>query len=389
MNPQTEQIDLLIIGAGPYGLSLAALAGHLDIDYLIVGKPMEFWRVNMPKGMYLRSDWQWYLDPTDQHTIDKFLEIKNLTREETEPLSLDFYLDYVDWFQKQSKIDVLPIYVKNLDHIDEDDYRFRATMDDGKVILAKRVVVALGFSSFKYQPEELIDILPTGRFSHTVDMVDFDQLKGKRCLIIGGRQSAFEWAALIVEAGGKMVHVCHRHDTPSFETADWSWIDPMMDEMTVNPSWFRNLSQEEKDDINHRLWIEGRKKLEPWLLPRITNDHVKIWPNANVMSCEVLSSGELEVTLDIDETLTVDHVILATGYKVKIGQIAVLANGNIMDSLETKNNYPVLDENFQTNIPGLYITSLPAAQDFGPFVGFTVASRISAKVIGAALQKSD
>src|SRR5579864_8530895 len=57
--------QLLIIGAGPYGLSAAAYAKHLGIDYAIAGKPMEFWRTRMPKGMLLRSGSTWQLDPLE------------------------------------------------------------------------------------------------------------------------------------------------------------------------------------------------------------------------------------------------------------------------------------------------------------------------------------
>jgi len=48
----------------------------------------------------------------------------------------------------------------------------------------------------------------------------------------------------------------------------------------------------------------------------------------------------------------------------------------------------VIDEHFQTNLPGLFITSMAAGQDFGPFFGFTIAVRTSAKLIGKAISKS-
>ena len=59
-----------------------------------------------------------------------------------------------------------------------------------------------------------------------------------------------------------------------------------------------------------------------------------------------------------------------------------LAQGNILPVLETRNGFPVLGEHFETNVPGLAITSMPATQDFGPFFGFTIAVRMSARVIG-------
>src|ERR1041384_7610916 len=38
--------DLLIIGAGPFGLAIASQAAPDHIELIIVGKPMEFWREN-------------------------------------------------------------------------------------------------------------------------------------------------------------------------------------------------------------------------------------------------------------------------------------------------------------------------------------------------------
>jgi thioredoxin reductase len=43
-----QATDLLIIGAGPYGLAKAAYARHLGINHVVVGKPVDFWKVNMP-----------------------------------------------------------------------------------------------------------------------------------------------------------------------------------------------------------------------------------------------------------------------------------------------------------------------------------------------------
>jgi hypothetical protein len=90
------------------------------------------------------------------------------------------------------------------------------------------------------------------------------------------------------------------------------------------------------------------------------------------------------VSLD-GSTFVVDQIILATGYKVNVEQIPLLTKGNILARLETRNGFPVLDEHFQSNIPGLFFTSMCATQDFGPFFAFTAGIRTSAKLIGSAL----
>ena len=382
-----QKVDLLIIGAGPFGLAMSAYAQHLGIDHVIAGKPMDFWKANMPEGMYLRSGCDWHLDPLNVHTIESFLQTQGLTPADVEPLSLKFYLNYAQWFQEQKRIEAIPLFVQRLDHIHEGKNRFRATMDEGHSIVARHVVIALGFKHFKHLPPELLELLPTGRYSHTCDLVDFKNLNGKRCLIIGGRQSAFESAALVNEAGASRVHMSYRHDSPSFAEADWSWINPLVDAMVENPGWFRDLSPEEKDTLNNRFWAVGRLHVEPWLEARVMSEAVTRWPKTQIIACDELPSGELVVTLDSRDVLTVDHVILATGYKVQIDHVPFLAQGNILDTLATRNGYPILDEHFQANIPGLFITSMPATRDFGLFFAFTVSVRTSAKIIGHAIAK--
>ena len=376
------ETDLLIIGAGPFGLALAAQAKHDHIDHLIVGEPMEFWRQNMPRGMFLRSACDWHLDPLNIDTIEAYLQTQNKTAKDVEPLSLEFYLEYADWFRKQKLINSLPVRIERLDL----STNFVAVTFEGNTIDARRVVLAPGFKHFTHVPDELKAKLPSDRIRHTCQFVDLTEARGKRYLIIGGRQSAFEWAALLLEAGVSAVHLSHRHASPVFAVADWSWVSPMVEHIADDPNWFRRLSQAEKEQINHRLWAEGRLKVEPWLEARLADNRLKVWPQTELMSC--VDNGELTVTLSNGERFAVDDVILATGYKVDISRVPLLASGNLLARIETQNGFPVLDDHFETSVPGLFITSMPATQDFGPFFGFTISVRTSAKLICERLRTS-
>jgi FAD-dependent urate hydroxylase len=380
-----RKTDLFIVGAGPFGLAMSAYAKYLGIEHLIVGKLMGFWKVNMPKGMYLRSAYDWHLDPLNVDTIEKFLETKGLSTKDVDPLSLEFYLSYVQWFQEQKQISVLPAMVRRLDWDNGEEFPFRAVMDNGENIAAKFVVVAVGFQYFKNLPSDLVELLPEDRYSHTCDLVDFKDMAGKRYLIVGGRQSAFEWAALMNEAGAGKIHLCYRHDSPAFAAADWSWVSPLVDATEENPSWFRNLSQQQKDEIKRRFWAEGRLKVEPWLKARISNDRVKLWPKTRVEECRELSSGDLSVSMDNGQKITVDRIVLATGYKVEFRQVPFLQGSKILGKLNMQDGFPELDEHFQSSVPRMFITSMAATQQFGPFYGFTVVVRASARLIGRAV----
>src|SRR5471032_2387985 len=53
---KSQQCDVAIIGAGPYGLSVAAHLRGTGVTVRIFGKAMDTWRSHMPEGMMLKSE---------------------------------------------------------------------------------------------------------------------------------------------------------------------------------------------------------------------------------------------------------------------------------------------------------------------------------------------
>ena len=72
-------VDVAIIGAGPYGLSLAAHLRAAGVNYRHFGMPMRLWRESMPQGMYLKS--QGFAsnlsDPRHAYTLEAFCQATN------------------------------------------------------------------------------------------------------------------------------------------------------------------------------------------------------------------------------------------------------------------------------------------------------------------------
>ena len=124
-----SDVDLLIIGAGPFGLSLAAQVDHDQVDHLVVGKPMGFWTSTCRAEMYLRSECDWHLDPLDVDTIESYLASHGSKPSDVLPLSLNFYLGYARWFQQRKGIEPLDVHVQRLDR---QDNRFTALLADGQ-----------------------------------------------------------------------------------------------------------------------------------------------------------------------------------------------------------------------------------------------------------------
>jgi thioredoxin reductase len=370
--------DLLIIGSGPYGLATAAYAKHAGVDALLTGRPLSFWREHMPEGMLLRSPLDWQMDPLKSRTILAFLQERGLDAAACDPLPLELFRQYGEWFSEVYGLESKAAWIEELRRVDG---HFEAGTAEGETIEANNVLLALGFAPFAYIPPELASLLPAGRYSHTCDTVDFEPLRGRRCLIIGGRQSAYESAVLMAEQGVAEVQISHRHEQPRFEFSDWSWVQAMVDATARERGWFRRLPAEEQESIRQRFWAEGRLKLEPWLEPRLDRREIHCRPRTALAACEVEPSGTLKVALSSGNTFGVDHVLFATGYRVDLAPLPLLADESIRSELRLADGFPVLDEDFQSSVAGLYIAGLPATRDFGPFFGFVSGAALASRMI--------
>jgi FAD-dependent urate hydroxylase len=380
-----EHTDFLIVGAGPYSLATAAYAKSAGVDVTIVGKPLDFWKTSMPRGMFLRSGSDWHLDAREVATFEAYVKERGLTSSDIQPVRLDTFLDYASWFMGQYNVAPRNAYVT---HLAGSKGAYIATLDDGYQLSAGKVMLGLGFIFFKHYPTDLVAKLPPHSYSHTSDTVDFDFYRNKRVLIVGGRQSAFEWAALIRERGAEQIHLTYRHATPQFVEPDWSWVQPMVRRTLFDHGWWRQLTTQEQNRIRDDFWATGRLILEAWLGRRVKQPNIHPHESTTIASVNENGAGTYDVVLDDGSRCNVHRIILATGYRPMMGNVAFLDRATILNSLATVDGFPVLDPEFQTSLPNLYVTGLAATRDFGPFFGFTVGCPVAAKIIGDAVAES-
>ena len=309
-----------MVGAGPYGLAVAARARERGIDTIVVGQPLGFWTDHMPAGMFLRSGVDWHLDASGLHTFEAFVEEQGLLSAELDPIPIGVFLDYATWFQEQKGLTIRDQFVSALKmHGCGGSWRLSKT--DRRSALNESSQLRAADTSLTFR--EWAAALPAGVSSHTSDFVRFDEVAGQRVLIVGGRQSAYEWAALLGEHDVERVDIVHRHDVPRFERVSWRFVDDYMDATIRIPGWWRSLSGNDQAQIARRFWEVGRLTLEWWLLPRLTGDRFHLWPNAQVIGATA-EPGATVVTLSNGERLSVDRVIFATGYKAELANVPYL-----------------------------------------------------------------
>jgi len=370
--------ELLVIGAGPYGLATAAAATAAGIETTVVGEPMSFWRRHMPEGMLLRSPVDWHLDASGRHTLAAYLDECGIGRWDVDPLPLELFLDYADWFRAAEGIRVHRVQV---DSVRQSDGGLKVTLEDGRVLQAGSVVAAPGLAHFARFPSWVRRDLPRKRYSHSGELRHLERLAGARVLIVGGGQAAFESAALLAEHGAEAVEIVYRHHTPRFARSDWEFVEPQVAAALSVPGWFRSLSPATRDMIARRYWAEGRLKLEPWLAPRVAQPQIHWRAQAFVAGAAERPDGTIGAVLSGGQIVHADHVIVATGYETDLTRVPYLAG--VIDDIELAAGRPVLDEAFETTVPGLHVTGFAACRDFGPVVcsvrGATLAATIIAK----------
>jgi FAD-dependent urate hydroxylase len=378
--------DLLVVGAGPYGLSIASHAADAGLSLRVFGRPMASWRDNMPGGMFLKSEpWASNLsDPAARWRLDAYCATQGVTARHGQPIPVEMFADYGLWFARNA---VPEVDERTVVRIASLPGGFEAVTDDGESVRARTVALAVGVMPFVEMPATLRG-LPSSLVSHSSHHGDLDRFRGRDVTVIGGGQAALETAALLAEQGTR-VRVLARSDRLRWNDVPPPWERPWWRSARCPHSGlgcgWRNWFYAELPGLYRRLPEPTRARIAAtalgpagawWVRDRV-EVAVQVCLAHEVTAARAADGGvRLEVTgADPFET---EHVIAATGFRATRERLGLLA-GPLRDSLATvADGSPEVGRDFESSCPGLFLAGLVTAAGFGPAMRFVHGATFTA-----------
>ena len=395
----TAMIDVAIVGAGPYGLSIASHLKARGIEHRIFGEPMRTWRTEMPQGMFLKSDgfasnlW----DPARHFTLRRYCGEHGHTYQDTGlPVSREVFADYGEDFQKRC---VPHLERETVAAIRKAATGFHLTLANGQELTAKRVILAVGISHFSKLPKQLSALSPAVA-SHSSRNPRLEVFAGREMLVVGAGASALDCAALLATAGAS-VRLIARTPRIDFHDGPMKGRRPLRERLRapdsgLGPSWRSRLCTDapllfHAMPEKFRLLVH-RKHLGPapgWWTRGMVQGKIAFHLEQSIESASETSGGVAVTLRGADgkrSIMTADHLIAATGYHADVQRLAFLSP-SLRAAIRTTADAPVLSTNFESSVPGLYFTGLAAAISFGPMLRFAFGARFTARRLAKHLDR--
>jgi L-lysine 6-monooxygenase/L-ornithine 5-monooxygenase len=383
-------LDVAIIGAGPYGLATAAHLAGTRLRIQVFGRLMDTWLNRMPEGMLLKSKGlaSSIADPARKLTLHRYCtEHAEPYAELGLPIPREVFADYGVWFAERAAGEIRTEDVRCLRRSDH-GYVLDFEQD---TVHAREVVVATGLTHFPYVPEELSQV-PTGWVSHSSQYGSLDALRGRRVAVIGSGQSALELAVLLRESGA-LPHLIARRTALTWNGPPVpsrgalrrlrNPVSPLgggvfLWALSYGARFYRCLPSATRERL---AWETLGPSGAWWLRERF--ESIPVFLGCRLADASV-RAGALRVTVDGPEgrrDIEVDHAIAATGYRPRLGSLPFL-DAELGRTVQLmRSGLPLLDGAAESSASGLYFVGIMASPLFGPSMRFVTGTGTAARAV--------
>jgi FAD-dependent urate hydroxylase len=382
-----EELEVAVVGAGPYGLSIAAHLKDRGASVRVFGPPMAFWRA-MPATLNLKS-FAFATNiavPRPRFSFVEYCRARGLP--DLEPNTMESFAEYGLWVQKTLIPDVDSLLVSRVRSIGD---AFEVTRSDGQTLRARRVVVAIGLTGFAHVPESL-SALPPERVTHSSVHRDFSSFRGKSVAVVGAGASAVEMATLLHEAGAKPLLIVrggevvfHTRFNPQRSLRERlrnpnSVLGPGRKSWALEhfPMALHFVPEAKRVRFTHRYLGAAA----PWWIVDRFRGNVPVMLRSEVVHAQMEAD---QIRLDVREhgmprTVVVEHVIAGTGFQVDLDRIPFL-DSSLRARLRRVERSPALSRHFESSVSGLYFVGTASALSFGPLFRFVTGASVAAPAV--------
>jgi thioredoxin reductase len=278
--------------------------------------------------------------------------------------------------------------------IERKNGQFLSTLEDGRQVESTNVVMATGLYPYAHRPKEYCN-LPVSLVSHCSEHNDCSRFQGKDVIVIGGGQSALEYCALFHEAGA-IVHSVSRRPidwlSPDREGQRTMFERIVAPRTAFAPGWINwavehmpfllwRFPQSKKDRLLSVYLAAG---VSSWVKERVVGK-VTFHEAHTIVKMQAVD-GKVEATLSDGVKLTVDHVVMATGYEIDVQRLKMI-HPSLRAEIKTDAGAPILSPWFESSVPGLYFVGPSSMRAFGPLFRLVAGCKATAPRVARSIAR--